>query len=232
MALYQKPYKLVNQVISAVGNGASVLEEGEFNPNSVNALGAFLYNKYHSIFRNALFLRPWIFASKRFACTYVEPVPDFELDKGYIFRLETYNEELDKEYDVAYIHQLDFTEWYKKNYKSQTEAKKKFLYVRVFNAKEKTFVTQVTLYERPVSEWSNLIEAEAVIVPEIGDCPEYFTAFLEASLEAPLLQFLQGTADTNEYKLAEAKKNMAFENAINAHKLVDHREDIISAKGL
>ena len=50
-------------------------------------------------------------------------------------------------------------------------------------------------------------------------------------LKAPLLQKLQGTSDTNEYKLAQAQVELALNNAIAANKLLDERAEIVSATG-
>lgn len=228
---YKKEYELVNQVISAVGNGTNLLEEGDFAPDTYNELGKFLYNEYTSAYNSLLLKCPWVFASKRCACDYVGVAPDFELDKGEVYKVETtYAEE--EEYDIAFIYRLNFTKWYWENYRDKAKEKEKTLRIRVQNPKEKTFVTLVNLLEHTPEDKSKIIEAEVVIKPEIKDCPTYFTDCIEAMLKAPLLQKLQGTSDTNEYKLEQTRAELALANAKEANSLLDGRAKITSATGL
>lgn len=228
---YAKEYELVNQVISAVGNGTTLLEEGEFKPDSDNELGKFLYNEYKSIYNSLLLKCPWVFASKRCACNYVGAVPDFELDKGEIYKVKT-EYAVDESYDIAFIYRLNFTKWYWDNYRDKAKEKEKTLRIRVQNPKEKTFVTLVNLLEHTSEDKSKIIEAEVVIEPEIKDCPTYFTDCIEAMLKAPLLQKLQGTSDTYEYKLEQTRAELALQNAKEANGLLDGRAKITSATGL
>ena len=227
---FQKPYQLVNQVISAVGNGTNLLEEGDFAPDADNELGVFLYNEYRSAYNNLILKCPWVFASKRCACNYVGAAPDFELDKGETYSVEPVVIE-EKDYDIAFIYRLNFTKWYWENYRNKAKEKEKTLRIRVQNPKKKTFVTLVNLLEHTDEDKSKIIEAEVVFEPEIKDCPTYFTDCIEAMLKAPLLQKLQGTSDTNEYKLAQAQVELALNNAIAANKLLDERAEIVSATG-
>lgn len=228
---YAKEYELVNQVISAVGNGTTLLEEGEFKPDSDNELGKFLYNEYKSIYNSLLLKCPWVFASKRCACDYVGVVPDFELDKGEIYKVKT-EYTADESYDIAFIYRLNFTKWYWDNYRDKAKEKEKTLRIRVQNPKKKTFVTLVNLLEHTPEDKSKIIEAEVVIEPGIKDCPTYFTDCIEAMLKAPLLQKLQGTSDTNEYKLEQTRAELALQNAKEANGLLDGRAKITSATGL
>ena len=92
-------------------------------------------------------------------------------------------------------------------------------------------MTLVNLLEHTAEDKSKIIEAEVVIEPEIKDCPTYFTDCIEAMLKAPLLQKLQGTSDTNEYKLEQARAELALKNAIDANRLLDGRAEIVSATG-
>lgn len=227
---YQKEYELVNQVISAVGNGTNLLEEANFAPDADDELGVFLYNEYKSAYNNLLLKCPWVFASKRCACDYVGEAPDFELDKGETYRVDTaYAEE--KNYNIAFIYKLNFTKWYWENFPNKAKEKEKTLRIRVQNPKAKTFVTLVNLLEHTNEDKSKIIEAEVVIEPEIKDCPTYFTDCIEAMLKAPLLQKLQGTSDTNEYKLEQARAELALKDAKEANRLLDEREEILSATG-
>lgn len=230
MGKYAKEYELVNQVISAVGNGTNLLEEADFAPDAGNELGVFLYNEYRSAYNNLILKCPWVFASKCCACNYVGAAPDFELDKGETYSVETTYEE-GKSYDIAFIYRLNFTKWYWENYRDKAKEKEKTLRIRVQNPKKKTFVTLVNLLEHTPEDKSKIIEAEVVIEPEIKDCPTYFTDCIEAMLKAPLLQKLQGTSDTNEYKLEQARAELALKNAIDANRLLDGRAEIVSATG-
>lgn len=227
---FQKEYELVNHVISSVGNGTNLLEEGDFAPDADNELGVFLYNEYRSAYNNLILKCPWVFASKRCACNYVGAAPDFELDKGETYRVEPVVIE-EKDYDIAFIYKLNFTKWYWENYRDKAKEKEKTLRIRVQNPKKKTFVTLVNLLEHTPEDKSKIIEAEVVIEPEIKDCPTYFTDCIEAMLKAPLLQKLQGTSDTNEYKLEQARAELALKNAIDANRLLDGRAEIVSATG-
>lgn len=230
MGKYDKRYKLVNQVISAVGNGTNLLEEAEFAPDANNELGVFLYNEYISAYNSLILECQWAFASRRCACTYVGVAPDFELDKGETYRVNPVVID-EKEYNIAYIYRLNFTKWYWENYRDKAKEKEKTLRIRVQNPEKKTFVTLVNLLEHTVEDKSKIIEAEVVIEPDIKDCPTYFTDCIEAMLKAPLLQKLQGTSDTNEYKLEQARAELALKKAKEANGLLDKRVEIVSATG-
>lgn len=229
---YRKEYELVNQVISAVGNGTNLLREDDFDPNGDNDLGRFLFYEYKSAYNNLLLKLPWVFASRRCACNYVGVAPDFELNKGETYSLVPIPDTEESSYEIAFIYKLNFTKWYRENYRDKAKEKEKSLRVRVQDPKKKTFVTTVNLLEHTPEDKSKIIEAEVVIKPAIKDCPTYFTDCIEAMIKAPLLQKLQGTSDTNEYKLAQAQTELALKNAKDANDLLDNRARIVSATGL